>query len=251
MDSQPKNLFEMLAPKQAFILGIVAAVLILGTAGFLLLGGCLLSQKCDFASAGGNGNGYAVAPSAAVPSDEPVPTGAIPEVASDDWVRGNKNAEVTMIEYSDFECPFCGRFHPTVQQVMTEYGDRVRLVFRHFPLSFHPEAEPAAEGAECAGEQGKFWEFHDKMFENQDKLGAAYYDQVAGEIGLNKSKFKSCLDSDRTLEKIRAQAAAGGMAGVTGTPGSFIIDADGNATPIKGALPYASVKAAIDAALAN
>ncbi len=251
MDSptSSKNLFEMIAPKQAFLLGLVAAVLVLGTAGFIILGGCMLSGKCELGA--GSGKGYAIAPDVAAPTGEPVPTGAIPEVTSDDWIRGDKNAPVTMIEYSDFECPFCGRFAPTVDQIMKEYSGKVRLVFRHFPLSFHPEAEPAAEAAECAGEQGKFFEYHDVLFADQTKLSAAYYPQVAAQLGLNASKFKACIDSDRALEKIRAQAAAGGSAGVTGTPGSFIIDAEGNATPIKGALPYASVKAAIDAALAN
>lgn len=247
MESQ-KSVFELLAPKQAFTLGIVAAILALGTIGFVILGGCMLSGSCSLASAAGNG--YAVNGGTVPTADTATaPSGAIPEVTDEDWIRGNKNAEITMIEYSDFECPFCGRFHPTVQQAMQEYGNKLRVVYRHFPLSFHPEAEPAAEAAECAGDQGKFWEYHDALFENQASLSATYYPQLAAQLGLNATKFKTCLDSDTKLNKIRAQAQAGAAAGVTGTPGSFIIDKDGNATPIQGALPYASVKAAIDAAL--
>lgn len=243
--SQPKPFFENLHPKSAFYLGMLTAVLVLGTLGFLILGGCVLKGSCDFKASGPSA---AAAPSEFVPTAE-APSGPVPVVSDDDWIRGDKDAKVTIIEYSDFECPFCARFHPTMQQVMTEYAGKVRWVWRHFPLSFHPQAEPAAEAAECAGELGKFWEYGDKLIENQANLNAATYAKIAADLGLNKAKFDACLSSDKHLAKVRAQAAAGAGAGVSGTPGSFVIDANGGIQEIRGALPFESVKAAIDAAL--
>ncbi len=250
----PKSFFDNFHPKTAFAMGFVTAILVLGTTGFVVLGGCLLSDGCDVGGLGGSSVANANAPSPIVPSvpaadPEAAPSGPIPAVSQADHIRGDINAPVLIIEYSDYQCPFCERFHPTMLQVMKEYEGKVSWIYRHFPLSFHPEAEPAAEAAECAGEQGKFWEYSDKLFENQASLGTAFYPKLAGDLGLNTGDFQKCLDSDKYLDVIRKQAQDGGTAGVTGTPGSFVIDKDGNATPIRGALPYASVKQMIDAAL--
>lgn len=240
-----KTLFEVLPSKSAFWLGFLAAVLTIGTVGFILLGTCMLNGSCS--GLGGKNYKVAAADNDNNPNVPPTETAeAIPVVTSDDHVRGPDDAEITIIEYSDFECPFCGRFHPTMLQVMDAYAGKVRWVLRHFPLSFHPQAEPAALAAECAGEQGKFWEFADDMFVNQESLGTTYYSSLATKFGLNKSQFDSCVSSGKYLDKIRAQSQSGGAAGVTGTPGSFIIDQDGNAIPIQGALPYESVASAID-----
>jgi protein-disulfide isomerase len=250
-----KSFFDLLPPKMAFTAGIVLAILALGTLGFVLLSGCLLSGKCGNAIADSSArNQLAINnQAAAVPDTAPLPdeeyVGPIAAVTDQDWIRGDKNAAVTIVEYSDFECPFCQRFHPTMQQIANEYQGKVRWVYRHFPLSFHPSAEPAAEAAECAGEQGKFWEFADNLFENQSRLGDAYYKQLAGELKLNMKTFEDCLASDRTLAKIQSQYQGGATAGVNGTPGSFIIGKDGSVQPVRGALPYESVKAMIDAVL--
>ena len=245
------SLFEVLPSKSAFWLGFGTAVLGIGTLGFILLGGCLLSGKCsaDGLAFGGKNNDIVVNP-----ADDSVPTAeltSVPAVSDDDHVRGSKNAEITIVEYSDFECPYCSSFHPTLQEVMKNYEGKVRWVYRHFPLSFHPDALPAANAAECAAEQGKFWEYGDKLFANQDKLGEAYYRQLAGEFGLNVSKWEDCVKTQKYNDKIQAQAQAGGAAGVTGTPGSFIVGKDGKAIPIQGALPYASVAQAIDQLLGS
>jgi len=248
-----KSFFDTIPSKTAFGLGFITAILCLGTAGFLILGSCMLSGKCTgvaVASAtktttttGTTGNTGTTAPAPTVAA------GKVPVVSDADHVRGDANAPLTIIEYSDFECPFCARFHPTMQQVMDNYDGKVRWVYRHFPLSFHPEATPAAEASECAAEQGKFWEYADALIENQDSLSATYYPQLAQQLGLDTTKFNDCLSSDRMLDRVQSDQAGGSAAGVTGTPGSFLIDADGNAQAIKGALPYASVAAMIDAAL--
>jgi protein-disulfide isomerase len=248
---QPKSqsFFDLLNGRSAFWLGFVTAILALGTLGFILLGSVVLKggsfeglTRTDN-SADALNDDLAIADAGAVPSPEPT---SVPVVSDDDHIRGNKDAEITIIEYSDFECPFCGNFHPTMQQVMTNYEGKVRWIYRHFPLSFHPSALPAANAAECASEQGKFWEYADQLFVNQANLSDSFYKQLATQQGLNVSKWENCYKTNKYNSKIELQSQEGANAGVSGTPGSFIIDKNGNAIPIKGALPYSSVSAAID-----
>jgi protein-disulfide isomerase len=246
------DFFSLIPSKQAFWLGFITAIFALCTIGFIILGSKLISGN-GFSIATGK-SAQANAPAGSVvtqPSPEPttIPAEAVSAVTKDDHIRGNKDAKITIVEYSDFECPFCGQFHPTMQQVMDEYGDDVRWVYRHFPLSFHPNAEPAANAAECAGAQGKFWEFADELFANQSKLSESFYKELAGQLGLNASKFESCLSSGKYLDKVRAQSQDGAAAGVTGTPGSFIIGPDDTAIPVRGALPFSSIQSAIDSLL--
>lgn len=256
------SIFDQMDSKTTFIVGVVTAILALGTLGFVLLGSCMLTGGCSAAGPNGNaavadntGNAgntgnNAPSPTPNQPSAGQQPSGEVPGIQDDDHIRGAADAPVTLIEYSDFECPFCGRFVPTVEQVLDEYDGQVKVVYRHFPLnSIHPQAEPAAEAAECAGEQGQFWEFHDALFENQNQLGPDYYTQLAGELGLNTSSFQDCLDSDRMMQKVRQDLQEGQAAGVTGTPGSFIIGPNGETQMIKGAQPFSQVKTLIDQAL--
>jgi protein-disulfide isomerase len=250
MESQ-KSFFDSLPSKQSFWLGMIAAVLAIGTIGFVVLGSCMLSGECAVgANLDRDDSEDTIPVAAAAPTAAaPTPSAGVPAVNDGDYIRGDVNAPVTIIEYSDFECPYCERFHPTMEQVMEEYDGQVRWILRSFPLSFHSNAEPAGVAAECAGQQGKFWEMGDALFENRASLGEELYLRLAGEIGLNVGEFTTCTNGDEAVAKIRKQAQDGAAAGVTGTPGSFIIDADGNAIPLKGALPYSSVAAAIDSAL--
>ncbi len=272
-DTPKKSFFDLLHPKQAFILGCISSLLVMGTIGFVVLGSYVVSGGAagEFAlfadsdagvlEGGGGGSeaedtdsaAAAVAPSAAevaAAAAEDV-VGEVPVVTADDHVYGDPNATVTIIEYSDFQCPYCSRFHPTMEQVMEEYAGKVKWVYRHFPLSFHPEAEPAAEAAECAGAQGKFWEYAAKLFENQSSLGDDLYAQLAKDLGLNTTSFDACLKSDKYLEHISSDQQGGAKAGVSGTPGSFVIDADGNAKAIKGALPFSTVSSILDSILSS
>lgn len=164
-------------------------------------------------------------------------------VTSDEHIRGGADAKVTIIEYSDFECPFCGRAQPTINQVLQTYGDDVRLVYRHYPLSFHPQAQKAAEASECAADQGKFWEFHDIVFDNQDLLqgGVTQMKKWATDIGLNASKFNNCLDSGDKADKVLTQLSQGSALGVSGTPGFFI-----NGVSVVGAQPFSTFQQVID-----
>jgi len=161
-------------------------------------------------------------------------------IDSTDHVFGKLAAPVQMIVYSDFQCPFCAEFAQTMKQVEQEFGDKVAVVFRHYPLAGHPEAAKAAEASECAAEQGKFWGMHDKLFADNTagRMSVAQYKQDAADLGLDAAKFNQCLDSGKFESKIKEQAAAGAKAGVTGTPTSFI---NGNIYP--GAYPFADFTA--------
>lgn len=250
--TKKQNVFDLIPSQTAFWIGFAAAILCTGTIGFILLSSCILTQKCTLGGLGLNStNSKQVAinnPSQnendnTAPS---VPSGTVPVVTADDHVRGDKNAKVTMIEYSDFQCPYCGAFDPTITKVFETYKGKVRWVYRHFPLSFHPNAEPAALASECAGEQGKFWEFLDLAFKNQDALGPDFYTKFATDNKLDLNKFNDCISSQKYLKKVQDQAQAGGTAGIDGTPGTFLIGKDGSATPIKGAVPFETLKAAVD-----
>ena len=156
-------------------------------------------------------------------------------------VRGNPKAPVTIVEFSDFQCPYCSRARPTVNKVRETYGDQVRVIFRNFPLQIHAEAQKAGEAASCAGEQGKFWEMHDLMFANQQKLKVADLKQQAAGLGLDAEAFNQCLDSGKHAPDVQKDAEQGADYGVTGTPAFFI-----NGRPLVGAQPYESFAQLID-----
>ena len=174
---------------------------------------------------------------------------------------GEKNAKVTLVEFSDFQCPFCKRsFQQTFPQIVSEYvkTGKVKYVFRDFPLeNIHPLAFKAAEAARCGGEQGKYWEMHEMLFENQTALAVDKLVEYAKTVGLDGGKFKECLDSGKQAEKVRGDQADGRKVGISGTPGFFVGLTQPNASTIKavkmisGAKPFAQFKDAIDNLLAT
>ena len=155
--------------------------------------------------------------------------------------RGPTNAPVTIVEFSDFQCPYCGREYPVIERLMKEYDGKLRLVFRHYPLDFHPFAQKAAEAGACAQDQGKFWELHDKMFTNQGKLAVADLKGYAKLLGMDAPKFDKCLDSGEKKALVDDDLKAGSAAGVNGTPAFFI-----NGIFVNGAQPYEHMKQAVD-----
>ena len=190
------------------------------------------------------------------PAPEPPPAGDVPKVdASTDHIRGDKNAKISVIEYSDFEGPFCKRHFPTMQQLFAAYnGKDVNWVFRHFPLSFHANAQKEAEASECAAELGgndAFWKYHDVIFERTTSNGTGFaldaLVPLAKEIGLNESKFKTCLDSGKYAKKVQDEETGGGTAGVRGTPGTIVLNNEtGESKNISGAVPYATFQSTLD-----
>jgi len=155
-------------------------------------------------------------------------------------VRGPEDAKITIVEFSDFQCPFCGRVSPTLDQVMKEYGDDVRIAFKNLPLAFHAKAPAAHAAAMAAGRQGKFWEMHDKIFENQKVMSPEKYDEWAQELGLDVAKFKKDAASAEVKKEIEADKQQAASLGVSGTPSFFV-----NGRFMSGAQPYSAFKAAI------
>jgi protein-disulfide isomerase len=140
-----------------------------------------------------------------------------------DWTKGPLNAPKTLLEYGDFECPFCGQAYPELKRLEEAIGDQLLFVFRHFPLAqMHPHAKPAAEAAEAAGAQGRFWEMHNKLFENQDRLEADDLLAYAGELKLDLPRFVEDLETHRHAPKVRRDFLQGVRSGVNGTPTFFI-----------------------------
>ncbi len=150
----------------------------------------------------------------------------------DDASRGPQDAPVTIVEFSDFQCPYCARGENSITQVLEKYGDKVRVVYRDYPLSFHKNAEISAMASECAEEQGKFWEMHGAMFANQQKLAAPDLIETAAGIGLNREEFKACLESGKYRAEVQKDFQEGASYGVTGTPAFFI-----NGVMLSGAQP--------------
>ncbi|WNZ65213.1 thioredoxin domain-containing protein [Myxococcus sp. MxC21-1] len=163
------------------------------------------------------------------------------EIPSDSPSFGPATAKVTIVEWSDFECPFCSRVGPTLAKIKENYAKDVRVVFRHQPLPFHPNAKLAAEASHAAHEQGKFWEYHDKLFANQKAMDRASLEKYAQELGLNLAKFKAALDSGKFKAKVEADMAAGNALGANGTPTFFI-----NGREFVGAQPFEAFKRVID-----
>lgn len=230
----------------------------------IVVAGALIAAAVYFGSpssrtaadrSGGTDNSGNTAGNAAAPAQPVEPAvGEVREVTSEDHIRGSQNAKVTVVEYSDLECPFCKRFHPTMQQLLSEYPDDVRWVYRHAPLAqLHSKAAKQAEATECAGEQGKFWEMTDKIFEvtpSNDGLDMTKLSTYAQEAGVaNIQQFQLCLDSDKYAQHVQDDLTDAQKAGMRGTPYSVVLAPNGEKFPINGAQPYASVKQVVDKAL--
>jgi protein-disulfide isomerase len=229
---------------------IIAAAILVGS---LLISATIFyslksMQGVDIASASKTQGGVS-------PTPTPTPTQAVKEfdivVRGDAPTMGSKDAPVTMVEFSDFQCPYCKRFFDqTFAQIKKDYIDtgKVRLVYMHFPLDFHINAQKSGEAAECANRQGKFWEYHDLLFKNSQPDGAGLdldsLNKYAVQIGLNMSQFNQCLNNGETAEIVKADMEVGKKAGVTGTPGFNI-----NKKLAAGAQPFTSFQKIIDEAL--
>lgn len=167
-------------------------------------------------------------------------------LAANDPVKGPASAPITIVEFSEFQCPFCSRVGPTLKQIQETYGDKVRIAFRDYILPMHNRAKPAAEAAQCANEQGKFWEFHDGLFANQQKLSDDDFKNLATSLGLDMEKFNACYGSNKYRADVEADMAEGAKLGVKGTPAFFV-----NGRFLSGAQPFDAFKAIIDEELAR
>jgi protein-disulfide isomerase len=246
---------------------VSALVLVLLAPGLFVAGYFTNAAVDDDGGTTAAANPTAPAGQTAVAQATPTPPVVVAASVDDDPAWGPEDAPVTIIEFSDFECPFCDRFFSeTYPQIKQDYEGQIRFVYRDFPLSsIHPWAQKAAEAGECADEQGKFWEFHDAVFQNQSSVTDSYQvaatatpddataglaaavnklKDLAGQVGLDTAAFNQCLDSDKYAQEVQKDYQDGITYGVTGTPAFFI-----NGVSIIGAQPYANFKSVIDAAL--
>ncbi len=216
-----------------FLMGLFLGIAVSSTMGLgLVVGGVIKGGSATTVATGtGTTGGTPTAPS-------PTPTDYAPvrEVGSSDHVKGAKNAKVTLIEYSDFECPFCKRFSPALTQALKDFPNDVRLAYRHFPLrSLHPNAQKAAEASECAAKIGgndKFWAMHDKLIA-ADTFTLDSMKQFAKDIGVDQGKFNTCLDKGEMADRVNSDFNEGSQFGVEGTPATFV-----NGQLASGAIPY-------------
>lgn len=223
----------------------------------ILVNGGIIKFKDKNVARTANTSGTTQAVGGVVPNQAPPPepvAGPVEPLKAEDHVTGNRKARILLFEYSDLECPFCKRFHPTAKQVVDEYKGQVAWVYRHFPLDqIHSKADKEAEAAECAKDQDgedAFWKMTDKIFEvtpSNNGLNLDDLPKLAGEIGLNSNTLKSCLDSGKYTAHVEEDYQGGIKAGITGTPGNILLDTKTNKTKlIPGALPFDQFKVAID-----
>lgn len=234
-------------------LAVVLSVASLGLAGASFFKGAESNgDDKDFEARVEKGIDAYIAKKQAEQAGPAAPTGPVDVSIAGSPMKGDKNAPVTLVEFSDFECPFCGRFYEgALAQINSEYIDKgkVRMVFRHFPLGFHANARPAALASECARDQDgdeMFYKFHDKVYANQPSLSVENLKKWAVELGLNAGKFNTCLESKKFDSVVEKDYQEGQSYGVSGTPAFFI-----NGRMISGAQPFAAFKTVIDEELAK
>lgn len=247
--SEQSSWVNNVPPKTMFVGGLVGGVLVLCAIGFFILLGVTLKGG-DTAVAGTDAK-----VAAPTPIDQPAEPEfkKPPELSADDHVLGASGAKVTLIEYTDFQCPFCQRYQPTAEKLVSDYAGKVKLALRYFPLSsIHPMAQKSAEAAECVASlkgNDAFWRYVGSLFNNQENLSNDLVIKEAIKIGVAKGAMTDCLQSGKFAGKIQQMQAGGEAAGVQGTPATFVIAADGSFEVVPGALPYEAVRAYVERAL--
>ncbi len=244
-------MIDALPPRLAFWAGVVTSAGTIFAIGFVVMI-VMMFKGVEFPSAGTTSktttaNTNAANTNAAATDTTGTPSGTI---ASDTIRNVQGTGDLTIVEYSDIDCPFCVRFHPTMQQVMDNYDGKVRWAYKHLPLtSLHPNAKKKALASECAADQGKFWEFIDTIVENT-ATDTEEITTTADAIGLDRTKFDDCLANEDTADRITTDSAEAQKFGARGTPYALVLDKDGKIVDvIEGALPYDSVAAIIDSHL--
>ncbi|MFA6536973.1 MAG: DsbA family protein [Patescibacteria group bacterium] len=230
------ELMQKRTSRSNFFLGFFSGMAMISVIGFLALLMMLFGNKQEV-------NLAAKAGEEQVQEPEQMVAEPVAPISDTDYVKGDKNAKVQVILYTDFECPYCARHYDVAQNIIKKYGDKIAFVVRHYPLNFHPEAQKAAEASECAGEQGKFYPMYEAIFEanKAEKMSVETWKAEAKKLGLNTAKFNDCLDSGKYAQKIADDTAGGVSAGVEGTPATFV-----NGQLISGAQPEEAFSAMID-----
>ncbi|MFA6253514.1 MAG: thioredoxin domain-containing protein [Patescibacteria group bacterium] len=253
-ENNKSGMVDNMPPRSAFKLGIFIGIAIVCIIGFFIL----LAGKFDvkgLVSNNDNKNNANTNVANNLGADtnngnQPAVININP-ITKDDWVKGDSKAKISLIEFSDTDCPYCTKFHETVNQLLKDYSGKIKVAYRHFPLpSLHPEAPKKAEAIECVGELGgndKVWAFMDKLFVTTKPTIAQLPDVVKG-LGLDSAKFTECLNSGKYTAKVNDQSQQAQAAGAQGTPYSVILVGD-QKIPINGAYPIAEIKTIIDGLL--
>lgn len=256
MDDKPKGTMQMidsLPPRLAFWAGVVVSAGVIFAIGFIVML-VMMFKGVDFPTKSStNKNTTTTANSNSNTNTVTTDTTGTPSgtIALDSLRNVRGDGDLTIVEYSDIDCPFCVRFHPTMKQVVEEnYAGKVRWAYKHLPLtSLHPNAKKKAIASECAADQGKFWEYIDSIVDNT----ATDTDEItssAEAVGLDMTKFNDCYNNEETVDRITEDSAEAQKFGARGTPYALVIDKDGNIVDvIEGALPYDSVAAVLDSHL--
>ncbi len=251
-----ESIFSSMPSKFAFWAGVVTATAVFAAVGFaVMLTLVLKGVEFDSGSKTGKSNSNSAAAKVNANSDKGGAAAVASGSVDPDSLRNVRGSgDLTIVEYSDTECPFCKRFHPTMQQVIDEYDGKVAWSYKHFPLaSLHPKAEREAVATECAGNQGKFWEYIDLVFErtpSNNGLEDAELFTIASDIGLDVDQFTTCVENNETVDTVRADLKEAQALGGTGTPFSVIIDENGDVLKtIPGALQYDAIASLLDSLL--
>lgn len=240
--------------KRNFLLGLIAGAVIMAVIGFFIIPGLSTSQVDKQADS----NSKVIAEADNQADNQPVNQAMqLKPISDDDWIKGDRNAKISIIEFSDTECPFCKRHHPTLQKIVEEYDGQVNWVYRHFPLvSIHPKAPKEAEATECAGQlagNDGFWKYVDRLFAitpGNNGLDPAQLPQIAEYIGLDRDQFEACLDSGKYAAKVQDHYNQAAAVGARGTPFNIIVVGD-QKIPVAGAVPFEQFKLILDELLGN
>lgn len=244
------DIFSKLSPKSSFFAGLGAALAVFFVVGFFVLLGMVLKDDKNIAASPSAPS----AADAAIAGDTAPKDIQIEPIGEGDWVKGKRDAKISVIEFSDLECPFCKQFHPSLEKLVAEYPNDVKWAYRHFDIGIHSKMPKEAEAAECVGELGgndKFWEYVGQIFEvspTNNGLDPAELPKIAKAIGINEGKFTDCLDSGKYADKIKDQTRQAQAALGQGTPYAVILAGD-EKIPVGGAVPYEQLKSFVDSVL--
>lgn len=211
----------------------------------ILIAGILIAGSIIFV------NRFPTPPTDVVAQEQPTISAHVSAPAQNEHIMGLATAPIVLVEYSDFQCPYCQLIHPTLKKIVDESNGQIAWVYRHLPLeSIHSQAKPSALAAECITEQlgnDSFWKFADIIFTDQKKMSPTYYAQIAAQLGADPAKFASCVSSDTFASKIDAQALEAQANGGQGTPYTVVVGKNGLQVPFSGAQPYAQIISVINA----
>lgn len=250
MSEHSQGFFEGASPKLLFFFGLTIGIAVIAVLAFAVTLGMSVSDT-GVSARGSNAN--VAGATDTNPTPTPKATQAdLKKLVDSVHLRGDKDADITIVEFSDYQCPFCSKVHPTMQSLLSSNDGKINWGYRHLPLTIHPQAQPSAEAAECADEQGKFWEFTDALFTNQERLGSSLFTEVATNIGLDGNAFQACVSGGKYKDKVASDLALASSFGATGTPHFVMINnKTGEWDSISGALPQATFQQAIDTILGS